>query len=289
MKVCSAFWRNELQSGRDWRPSPKKWASICRQMRGCHFEELTDGWALGRWCRVRPVAMRSRRPIWSSAKTNPFTKMRTEVRQGGPGISVNRASWNELQSGRDWRPSPCTFQKWARRFGANPSPRSWRGWHFEEMPGEVRPASGTFSKKARTSRRPTAASAGRPSPHLAAVQQRPAPHPTSLREATLSSFVERESTARSRLLWQRRAGASRNRGGVQLASCDRSAPMGGLAVTQDHAPAPPQAISPLIAVSEPDCGKIVSPSTAAESPNWSARRPFRTARTSVVGLRSRAS
>jgi len=36
-------------------------------------------------------------------------------------------------------------------------------------------------------------SAGRSSPHLFAVQQRPAPHPTSLREATLSSFVERDS------------------------------------------------------------------------------------------------
>ena len=44
----------------------------------------------------------------------------------------------------------------ARRRGANPSPRSWRGWHFEEMPGEVRAAGRTSSKNAQTSRRPPA-------------------------------------------------------------------------------------------------------------------------------------
>ena len=35
--------------------------------------------------------------------------------------------------------------------------------------------------------------ADNPPLHRPAVQQRPAPHPTSLREATLSSFVERDS------------------------------------------------------------------------------------------------
>ena len=100
---------------------------------------------------------------------------------------VNRCGFRSEEPGSSIRAQ-------ARRCGANPSPRSWpricsckcSGWHFEEMPGEVRPASRAFSKKAGTVRRLPAADAGRSLPHFVPVQQCPAPHPTSLREATQS-------------------------------------------------------------------------------------------------------
>ena len=66
---------------------------------------------------------------------------------------VHTIGWRERADGK-W-PKACVWaSKEARRRGANPSPRSWpricsckcSGWHFEEMPDEVRAVAERFRK-----------------------------------------------------------------------------------------------------------------------------------------------
>ena len=122
------------------------------------------------------------------------------------GYSIHTISWREREGGR-W-PKACVWlSKEARRCGANPSPRSWpricsckcSGWHFEEMPGEVRPAGGRFSKKARTSRRRTrrrwtcASSSHRPAMSRTSPDLASRGHPKHLLRKCGASYVERDS------------------------------------------------------------------------------------------------